>query len=80
MGRACCGSCPNRKGRIFEFYINFHIHCYGDWNMRYLRRKADDFLAGWKLQDDRFPLVIKGARQVGKTETIRHFAESNYKR
>lgn len=28
---------------------------------------------------DRKPLIIKGARQVGKTETIRTFARENYK-
>jgi len=24
------------------------------------------------------PLIVKGARQVGKTEAIRHFAEAEY--
>ncbi|MBO2516220.1 MAG: AAA family ATPase [Clostridiales bacterium] len=45
----------------------------------YLKRKADAFLESWKADPDRLPLIIKGARQVGKTETIRHFAESRYK-
>lgn len=44
----------------------------------YLRRKFDDFLRGWKEREDRLPLIIKGARQVGKTECVRHFAEENY--
>lgn len=26
----------------------------------------------------RLPLIIKGARQIGKTESINHFAEQNY--
>ena len=30
------------------------------------------------MQEDRLPLVIKGCRQVGKTESIRHFAASHY--
>ena len=41
-----------------------------------LRRKIDDFLVNWKKNPDRMPLIIKGARQVGKTSSIEHFAES----
>ena len=41
-----------------------------------LRRKIDDFLIRWKQNPDRKPLVIKGARQVGKTSSIEHFGES----
>ncbi len=44
----------------------------------YLRRKFDAFLRDWKQREDRLPLIVKGARQVGKTETIRHFAETGY--
>ena len=47
--------------------------------MSYLVRKADIFLKEWKKNADRYPLIIKGARQVGKTETIRRFAKKNYK-
>lgn len=46
--------------------------------MKYLKRKADAFLLNWKSQSDRLPLVVKGARQIGKTETIRKFAAENY--
>lgn len=46
--------------------------------MKYLKRKADAFLLNWKSQADRLPLVVKGARQIGKTETIRKFAAENY--
>ena len=44
----------------------------------YLKRKVDDFLRDWKADSDRKPLIIKGCRQVGKTESIKHFAEKNY--
>ena len=44
----------------------------------YLRRKVDDFLAEWKRDEQRKPLIIKGARQIGKTYSIRRFAEENY--
>ena len=45
----------------------------------YLKRKVDEFLCDWKSDPDRKPLIIKGSRQVGKTETIRKFAQANYK-
>ena len=44
----------------------------------YLKRKTDDFLVQWKSDPDRKPLIIRGPRQVGKTETIRKFAAENY--
>ena len=44
----------------------------------YLRRKIDKFLEDWKNDENRKPLIIKGARQIGKTESIKHFAKKNY--
>ena len=44
----------------------------------YIRRKIDDFLTEWKNNPNRKPLIVKGARQIGKTESIRHFAYDNY--
>lgn len=44
----------------------------------YFRRKIDAFLTDWHADPDRLPLIIGGARQVGKTEAVRHFADSNY--
>ena len=44
----------------------------------YLKRKIDDYLADWKTDPARKPLIIKGARQVGKTKSIRKFAETHY--
>ena len=45
----------------------------------YLRRKIDDFLMDWKAKSDRKPLIVRGARQVGKTEAILQFATRQYK-
>ena len=45
----------------------------------FLRRKVNDFLVEWKNNKDKLPLIIKGARQIGKTESIEHFARENYK-
>ena len=47
--------------------------------MTRLRRKIDDFLINWKNDKDRLPLIVKGARQIGKTNAIRNFGKNNYK-
>ena len=44
----------------------------------YLKRKIDGFLEAWFADPDRKPLIVKGCRQVGKTESIRHFAKQHY--
>lgn len=44
----------------------------------YLKRKIDGFLALWKSDPDKKPLIVKGCRQIGKTESVLHFAEQNY--
>ena len=44
----------------------------------YISRKIDAFLKDWKARKKRKPLIIKGARQIGKTESIRHFAARHY--
>ncbi|MCI9572291.1 MAG: ATP-binding protein [Lachnospiraceae bacterium] len=46
--------------------------------MELLRRKIDRDLASWRSNPDRLPLIIKGARQIGKTESIRKFGRENY--
>ena len=45
----------------------------------YLKRKIDSYLMDWKNNEDRKPLIVKGPRQIGKTESIKKFAEDNYK-
>ena len=44
----------------------------------YLQRKIDSYLKQWKTDSQRKPLIIKGPRQVGKTESILHFAKTAY--
>jgi len=46
--------------------------------MQRLQRKIDFYLNDWKKSEKRFPLIVKGARQIGKTEAILHFAKENY--
>ncbi|MCR4568602.1 MAG: ATP-binding protein [Pseudobutyrivibrio sp.] len=44
----------------------------------YYRRKIDEYLNSWKADPAHKPLIVKGARQIGKTESIMHFARENY--
>ena len=46
--------------------------------MMYLKRKIDSFLCDWKKNSNHNPLIVKGARQIGKTESILHFVKQNY--
>lgn len=46
--------------------------------MKLLQRKIDLYLSNWKSNTDRKPLIVKGARQVGKTASIMQFAHNNY--
>lgn len=46
--------------------------------MDYLKRKIDSFLEKWFLDKDKKPLIVKGARQIGKTKSILEFAKKHY--
>lgn len=43
--------------------------------MTYYRRNIDQKLLEWKDSPRRKPLLIRGARQVGKSSAVRHFAK-----
>lgn len=43
-----------------------------------LKRKIDKYLTDWKNRPDKKPLIIKGARQIGKTRSVEWFAGLNY--
>lgn len=51
----------------------------------YLKRTIDEELLNWKIAEKRKPLILRGARQVGKTSTVKnlaahftYFAEINF--
>lgn len=44
-----------------------------------LKRKIDDVLMVWKTDSPKKALLIKGARQVGKTTSIQQFGRRNYR-
>ena len=43
-----------------------------------LKRNAIQELADWKSSDERKPMVLKGARQVGKTWLMKEFGKNYY--
>ena len=45
--------------------------------MERIRRKFDNYLTSWKKSPYKMPLIVKGARQIGKTNSIRNFGENN---
>ena len=46
--------------------------------MERLKRKMDKELIRWKEDPYHLPLIVKGARQIGKTDAIRHFGQTQY--
>ena len=42
-----------------------------------LKRKIDQYLIDWKNNSDKKPLIITGARQVGKTTSVENFVKNN---
>jgi predicted AAA+ superfamily ATPase len=44
--------------------------------MQYIERDIDNELIDWKNQPSRKPLLIRGARQVGKSSTVRNLGKS----
>ena len=44
--------------------------------MEYIDREVDERLKEWSISDNRMPLLIRGARQVGKTSSVRHLGET----
>ena len=43
-----------------------------------LRRKIETQLEAWRSAPKRTALLVTGARQIGKTYIIRHFAQQHY--
>ena len=45
-----------------------------------MRRDIEQNLLQWKSSDRRKPLILRGARQTGKTYSLREFGQQHYKR
>lgn len=55
--------------------------CYwrtGERLVNRMRRNAIQELITWKSSEDRKPMVLKGARQVGKTWLMKEFGQNYY--
>ena len=57
------------KSCIFALKIN-KLH-----KMTYYKRNIDIKLMEWKASQRRKPLLIRGARQVGKSSAVRHLGK-----
>ncbi len=45
----------------------------------YYKRTIDATLSQWAKENDRKPLLLRGARQVGKTSAVRHLAKQEFR-
>jgi len=75
----------NQENAIFALYFNQHTHIF---TLEFDHEKNyDAYLHSWKTDQNRKPLLLRGARQVGKTHAVRelgktfdHFIEINFER
>lgn len=67
------------KNCIYQIYIDVnYCNSHQESVIFMLKRKIDQFLTDWKRNPNHKPLIIKGARQTGKTTSIRFFARNHY--
>ena len=45
-----------------------------------MKRLIDENLAAWKHSGRRKPLIVRGARQVGKTYSVERFGRENFEK
>lgn len=67
----------------YYILVKLEKMCYDDWckerSVIILKRNAINNLLEWKQSVDRKPIVLKGARQVGKTWLMKEFGKNYYK-
>ena len=44
-----------------------------------MKRKTEVFLSDWRQRANRKPLVLRGARQVGKTYLVEHWGKERFR-
>lgn len=64
------------KSKYFDFFIDKNNIIDKKTNM--MQRKITANLLAWKNSKNRKPLILNGARQVGKTYTLETFAKENF--
>ena len=68
---------------FIDFYVDFYANCIYNVNKTskevwVMDRKIMGFLREWKQSSHRKPLILQGARQVGKTYSILEFGRMYY--
>ena len=79
---SCCVQIIEKCDIMQHIPMNFvilQLDIRGIFVIKRLRRKIDALLADWAANEEHMPLIIKGARQIGKTEAISHFAGQHYR-
>ena len=60
-------------------FVHFFVFLHREKNVCYMFRNVVNQFVEWKESDERKPLVVLGARQVGKTYSLLAFGEQQYK-
>ena len=60
----------NKKYTYFRKYVR---------RIQFMERKIEEFYRKWKSDVIRKPLVVYGARQIGKTYSVLEFGKKEYK-
>ena len=79
---SCCVQIIEKCDIMQHIPMNFvilQLDIRGIFVIKRLRRKIDALLADWAANEEHMPLIVKGARQIGKTEAISHFAGQHYR-
>jgi len=65
-----------KKGQFLHWIFEKN-RCFLHWifEMNYINRHIDKELVNWKLSSKRKPLLLRGARQVGKSSSVRKLSE-----
>ena len=69
--------------KFIGFYVDFYTNCIYNVNKTskevwVMDRKIMGFLREWKQSSHRKPLILQGARQVGKTYSVLEFGRMHY--
>ena len=64
--------------KSIDFYTNFRYTDITFGEVCFMYRKITNFLEKWKESKHRKPLIMQGARQVGKTYSILEFGRTHY--
>jgi predicted AAA+ superfamily ATPase len=73
----CIFTLSRPKKCILNCFFNF-LCIFAGLKQIKMKRIALQKLIEWKLRSDRKPLIIRGARQVGKTWLMKEFAKNEY--